>query len=153
MELGHFMPRPSRYRLIFLPLSSALILVGCASVNLPLCPRIAAFSHGDGHVASPNLNEYVQLAATQRGISITIIGPFVAEYRGGWSSILWMEKNYPAMVCSFNPANVIDPATVYTVCVANSPSWMSVVKSGQLEDLFLKEYFFKASCYPRIDGT
>jgi hypothetical protein len=137
----------------FLPFVLALLLSGCATVKLPLCPRLAALSQEGKPVASTAVNEFVKHAAIQRDVSITVISPFIAEFTGSWTGVTWLESNYPTLLCSFNPTNVIDPTTVHTVCTKNSPAWMRVVKDGRVEDLFLEEYLFKASCYPRLDGT
>lgn len=130
-----------------------VFLSGCASVNLPLCPRLAGLSRPDRDGAAIYVNEFVSRAAKQKDVRITVLNPFVAEFNGGWSNVDWIQKNYPTLLCSFDPARVIDPTSVHTVCTKHASSWVAIIKDDRLDDLFLEEHLYKASCYPRLDGN
>lgn len=132
-------------------LMALMAVSGCATVHLPLCPRISALSYPRGS-ETQTLNRFVSAALKEQEVNAFVISPFLAQYSGGWNSVKWLEQNYPALLCAFDPLNVIDPKAVHTACVKNAPHWMQIVKENRLDDLFLDETIYKASCYPRIDG-
>lgn len=129
------------------------LLSGCASVDLPLCPRLASLSRPEKDSTANYVNEFVSRAAQQRGVKIAVLNPFVAEFKGDWNSVNWMQRNYPTLLCSFDPSLVIDPTTVHTVCTKHASTWITIIKDDRLDDLFLEEHFYKASCYPRLNGS
>jgi hypothetical protein len=143
---------PFRPRLLLLSAASAL-LSACASVNLPLCPRVAALSSASDSPPVLTPNRFILEAAKRKDIEVTVITPFVAQYKGSWTSLTWIESNYPALVCAFDPRAVIDPTSLHTSCTRHAPEWIAIVKAGTLDDLFLDPFLFKAICYPRIGGT
>ncbi|UCR85154.1 hypothetical protein [Pseudomonas chlororaphis] len=110
-------------------------------------------SYEEGDVSKSEVNKYLIEAIRDRNISVVNVGPFEAEYQGGWSEIRWLEENYPALLCAFNPSRVIDPRAVHVACMDRAPGWISVVKNGWQDNLFLDEYGYKSSCYPRVDGS
>lgn len=129
------------------------LVSSCSTVSLPLCPRIAGLSYEESDASKSEVNKYVVEAIRARNISMMNVGPFEAEYKGSWREITWLEKNYPALLCAFSPSRVIDPTAVHTACMDRAPGWISVVKSGRIDNLFLDSYGYKSSCYPRVDGS
>lgn len=139
-------------RVVLVVLSSCLIS-GCSTVSLPLCPRIAELSYEETDASKSEMNKYLAEAVRARNISVMNVGPFEAEYQGSWREIRWLEQNYPALLCAFSPSRVIDPTAVHTACMDRAPGWISVVKGGRIDNLFLDDYGYKSSCYPRVGGS
>lgn len=152
MDNYQFSKRPLKYARM-VGITALALISGCASVHLPLCPRIASLSYDQKNSEGADVNKHMASALRKLGISSINISSFEAEYHGTWRDIHWLESNYPALICSFSPHRVIDPKAVHTACLERAPGWIMLVKQGRRGDLFLDEYGYKSSCYPRSDGT
>jgi hypothetical protein len=122
-----------------------LIVSGCASTQLPLCPKIAAVSFPSGVPVSA-VNRYISEDAARRGIKIAQLSPFVAEYRGSVSAISAFESNYRFLVCAFEPSQERDPRAAYMTCTAHSPFWIDAIKSDAPQNLMLQEHLYFERC-------
>jgi hypothetical protein len=115
----------------------------------PLCPRLAQLSYenetaGHGKLVSRFTDEEAQ----KRGVEIRPLSYFVAEFRGPISEIDWFRRNYPMMLCGFNPALVTNVEASYTSCMTHAREWMNLVDAGRLDELMNDPHVYCPNCCP-----
>lgn len=128
----------------WLSVSALLLLTGCSSATLPLCPLLAEWSYptaGEGKV----VNYYIQQAADDKAISVRPLSAFLGYYRGNEFGMKWLISHYREMLCAFDPRKVTgsaSPSQVYLSCMAHADRWIEVVQRDP-HDLFLggTEYY------------
>jgi hypothetical protein len=126
-------------------LLSALLLSGCASTRLPLCPSIAAKSYPAGH-SSSDVNWYTREQATRLGISISPVSAFAADFRGADWDVRWLQRNYPFMLCAFDPRQEVNVRSTYISCMRHAEEWIRRTQSKVPEDLMLEGVMFHENC-------
>ncbi|WP_332819950.1 hypothetical protein [Sphingopyxis sp.] len=123
----------------------ALLLSGCATTRLPLCPTVAQRSYAQGQTPGP-LNAYTKRVITARGIEVDILSPFSANFRGSKGDIRWLVDNYVHLVCSFEPGQVNSTQSAYTSCVNHAPEWIRIIRSDRPEHLMLAPHLYYENC-------
>lgn len=118
---------------------------GCSSIRLPLCPKVAAVSFPAATQTSP-VNRYVAAEAQRRGLELTPLSPFVAEFSGPISTLSSFEANYRFLVCAFDPNQERDPRAAFMTCIAHAPYWIEAVKSEAPQNLMLQEHLYFERC-------
>lgn len=130
-------------RLLFL--GAMLILGGCTTALLPLCPDVAEDSV-DPQVSRDFVNPYVRQAIEERGIVIVELSPFVAEFSGPSFQMRWLQDRYPHLVCAFDPRKEILNREVFMTCVSKAPEWIKAVQSDRPQDLMLRQTLYRETC-------
>ncbi|TPM35525.1 hypothetical protein [Mesorhizobium sp. B2-3-5] len=131
---------------------SSLLLVGCSSLDFipsqkfPLCPQIAEMSYGQDDATGKTVNLYVQEQAHVRHLRINPISEYVAEVHGNPVDLQWFTKNYPQMLCSFDPRQESHVKETYISCVSHVSNWIKIVRSEHPEALMYDKTLFEANC-------
>jgi hypothetical protein len=117
------------------------------TIRLPLCPKLAEMSYdsieeGRGKIIGRTVAE----AASARKVRITPLSSFVADFTGPTEQIRWFKRNYPDLLCAFNPKLVVNVEATNLSCMNHVRQWMDLVASGKEEDLMLNEYLYCPNC-------
>lgn len=123
----------------------AVLLSGCVTTRLPLCPAVAQRSQAQGKTPGP-LNAYTRQAIAARGITVEVLSPYAASFRGSSGDIGWLVDNYAHLVCAFEPGEVSSAQSSYTSCMNHAPAWISLVRSGRPEQLMLAPHLYYENC-------
>lgn len=118
---------------------------GCTSVRIPLCPKLAARSYPPNATPSA-VNFYAAENAARLNLEISILSPYAATISGRADRIEAFTRNYPLIICAFDPASVIEDESTFLACVANAPTWIQNVQSPKPETLMLRETHFGTVC-------
>lgn len=121
-------------------------VIGCASIKRPLCPTLALQSYAPPVPAEHSLNNYLAQEASKRGIKVSVLSPFEVELSGGAHQISWFKKNYPSLMCGFNPIGVPQREVEYTTCMLYIDSWTKIVNSKTPGDLMLDQSHYPGVC-------
>lgn len=124
-----------------------LLLAGCASVKVPLCPTIARSSYGPGESASP-VNKMVLEEVKRSNLELRQLSWFAAEVSGASNSVKRLEDNYAHLVCAFDPA--LHPASAirqdFLSCMKHANEWVRIVQSPRPEELMATQTLFLENC-------
>jgi len=121
-------------------------LVGCSSLKGPLCPTLALQSYAPPVTAEHSLNSDFAQEALKRGVTVSILSPFEVELSGSHHQISWFRKNYPSLMCGFNPIGIPQREVEYTTCRAYVDSWVTIVNSKTPGDLMLDQSHYPGVC-------
>lgn len=131
-------------RLISEAVLAVLLLAGCTTIRFPLCPAIAEASYETGR--GRTINRFVLQEAETRRVEIRPLSTFAADFSGFSPSVTWLSKNYPAMLCAFDPRKVVNDRETYISCMTHAPEWMRIVRSDHPESLMYFETKFRENC-------
>lgn len=126
-------------------LTLAMTLANCATARLPLCPKLAALSYQNPKPDTV-VSRYLSERAKERHVKISVLSPFAAVLSGSVGSIAWFQRNYPLMLCEFDPSQLVNDENVYLSCMSHAQEWMKILQSNQPEDLMVNETHYAASC-------
>lgn len=118
-----------------------MFVAGCATRDLPLCPRLLEDSEKSQYV-----NHFTLASATELGVSVSVLSPYVARYSGAAPNLREMEKRYPFLLCAFDPATQPADDQIFMRCVKHAPGWIEMLNSSTPQNLMLVETLFDATC-------
>jgi hypothetical protein len=118
---------------------SGMLLAGCTTTKLPICPKLAELSYstlGEGN--NKLIGQFTAQELAERHIKFRPLNYFVAEFRGSCHQIHWLRENYPLLLCSVNPRFVSSPQRledIHRLCMLHAAEWMASVDRGKSADL------------------
>lgn len=122
------------------------LLSACATTKLPLCPAIAGKSYANP-TEDKALGMLLEQEIKKREIAVSQLSWFAAEFSGKSSDISWLSRNYPEIICSFDPKiKKIYIRETYTSCMAHANQWITAIQAGRPESLMLQETRFFEIC-------
>lgn len=128
-------------------LALCCVFTACsATVKLPICPKIAENSYltkNQGH--GKLLGRFVVEQTQARGIQARPLSYCAAEFSGPRREILWLYRNYPRLLCAYNPSLPGNCRTNYASCIGRVPLWIQHLQENR-EDLILNDPLFRKCC-------
>jgi hypothetical protein len=129
-----------------------LILVvlagGCVTrTRLPLCPKLAEKSYESAATGKNQIvGRFVKEQAARRGITITPLSYFVAEFKGPSHQVRWLRENYDTLLTAFNPKLITWDEVDFTAAHQHVRTWMELVDQKRYSELMLAQHKFCPVC-------
>lgn len=116
-------------------------------VVVPLCPKLAQASYEDEETGKGKLiGKFLAARAKQLGVTITPLSAFEAELFGPELQVDLLLKQYPTLLCAFNPDLVINDESTFTSCMTHARKWMELTSTGKSEHLMHDEHVYCPNC-------
>jgi hypothetical protein len=122
-----------------------LLLCGCASVRLPLCEDLAHTTYSTPAEAN-EVSRYAREVAARWNLELTVLSPFAMQVTGEDWKLRRFQAEYAFMVCAFSPKRVTVPHDTYLRCMDHVAQWMTIVQSGNPENLMLQATEYEPVC-------
>jgi len=114
-------------------------------MRVPLCGDLARTTY-ETPTDGSEVSRYMRAVAADWNLNLIVISPFAMEVSGDIFAEKRFLKEYPLMVCGFDPKRVAVPHDTYLRCMDHVTTWIEIIQSQHPDNLFIEETEYEPVC-------